>query len=518
MNTKRIITLSLLVVTAVVLIALAVLGVKNIPGLLNNRQASAPDYWPTEGWRTSTPEEQGIDSDKLADMLLAIRDQNVQIHSLRIIRNGYVVLDATFYPYNGKDVHDVASDTKSVMTTLIGIAADQGKLGLDNKMVSFFPDRNISNLDAQKQEITVRHLVSMSSGLDCSPEADERTLKEMVSSPDYVQFVLDRKISWAPGEHFVYCSPAIHMLSPILQQATGIPSLDFARQYLFEPLGIRDAMWEQDPQGYYDGWGDLSLLPQDMAKIGFLFLHQGQWDGKQIISSQWVEQATKAHMYTGDDPYGYGWWIDPAVEGAFRADGRGGQFIFVLPKWNMVVVTTGGGFGMDEIAEMLLASFVDFENPLAANPAGVARLEQAVAAAILPPASTAVTPLPVIATMISGIEYVFQPNPATLQSISFKFDGSSEAAAYYKAEGRPQLPFVIGLDGVYRFSPGPDGRPAVYRGAWIDPQTFFLEYDGITNNDHSMFKFHFEGELVNVSVQETAHEVGVQLVGHSQEP
>jgi DNA-binding NarL/FixJ family response regulator len=200
---------------------------------------------------------------------------------------------------------------------------------------------------AQLHPDVARRLASMSSGLDCTNEADEKTLKEMVASPDYVQFVLDRKVAWAPGEHFVYCSPAIHILSPILQQATGMTTLDFARQYLFEPLGIHDAMLEQDPQGYYDGWGDLSLHPQDMAKIGFLFLNKGQWDGKQIISSKWVEEASQAHMDTGGDPHGYGWWVDPAVEGAFRADGRGGQFIYVLPKWNMIVVTTGGGFGMD---------------------------------------------------------------------------------------------------------------------------------------------------------------------------
>jgi CubicO group peptidase (beta-lactamase class C family) len=132
-----------------------------------------------------------------------------------------VVTDATFYPYDGQTVHNVASVTKSLMTTLIGIAADQGKLDLDDTMVSFFPDRSIANLDPRKEDITVRHLASMSSGLDCTNEADELTLKEMVASPNYVQFVLDREVTWEPGKQFVYCSPAIHLLSPILQQATA---------------------------------------------------------------------------------------------------------------------------------------------------------------------------------------------------------------------------------------------------------------------------------------------------------
>ena len=515
MNAKRSVKRILFAAAGLIVI----LGLGTLAWLMPNGvrawfQADEPDYWPTEGWRVSPPEAQGLDSEKLADGLLAIREQNTMVHSLLIIRNGYVVADATFYPYDGQTVHDMASVTKSVMTTLIGIAADQGKLDLDDKMVSFFPDRPISNLDEQKNQITVRHLAGMSSGLDCTAEADEKTLQEMNASPDFVQFVLDRKVAWTPGEHFVYCSPAIHLLSPILQQATGLSALDFARRYLFEPLGIQAAMWERDPQAYYDGWGDLSLNPHDIAKLGFLFLHKGRWEGQQIVSPQWVEEASKAQIDTGGgEQYGYGWWIDPATAGAYRADGRGGQYIFVLPEWDMVLVTTGGGFQMDDIAQYILASFADFEKPLPANPAGVARLEAAVATVKQPPASTPVAPLPEVAKLISGKTYVFEANPAQLVSISFQFDGSSEATIYVEAGGGPLAAYPVGLDGVYRFSPGFDGRPAAFRGAWIDAQTFFIEYDGIANNDHSMFKFRFEGDQVKVTVQETAHEVGAQFAG-----
>ncbi|HSR29202.1 MAG TPA: serine hydrolase domain-containing protein, partial [Anaerolineae bacterium] len=207
----RLIAVVLAFIIVVVLLALVV-----IPWLRGAESPSAPAYWPTTGWQSSTPEAQGIDSDKLAQALLAMREQNVQIHSLLLIRNGYVVADATFYPYDGQTVHDMASVTKSVMTTLIGITVDQGKLDLDDPMLSFFPDRAIANLDGAKERITVRHLASMSSGLDCTREGDELTLQEMQASPDYVQFVLDRKVAWEPGSHFVYCSPAIHLLSPIL--------------------------------------------------------------------------------------------------------------------------------------------------------------------------------------------------------------------------------------------------------------------------------------------------------------
>lgn len=510
-----------LVIAGLVLAALAVAAISIWQVFLPSSDVPLPDYWPTAGWRSSTPEAQGLDSDQLAGLLLSIRKKNIQVHSLLIIRNGYVVTDATFYPYDGQTPHNVASVTKSLMTTLIGIAADRGKLDLNDTMVSFFPDRPIANLDPRKESITVRHLASMSSGLDCTNEADESTLREMVASPDYVQFMLDRRVTWEPGKQFVYCSPAIHLLSPILQQATGMTTLDFARQYLFEPLGFGEVMWPQDPQGYYDGWADVSLHPHDMARLGLLFLHKGQWDGQQIVSRGWVEEATQVQVATPAedvDPYGYGWWLVPDVEGVYRADGRGGQYIFVLPQWNMIVVTTGGGFEMDQIGEQILASISDSDEPLPANPEGVARLDAAIDAVVEPPEPGPVAPLPDIARSLSGKTYFFALNPVGLKTVRFEFNGSSEATGFIEFSGRPQVSVPVGLDGVFRFSAGPDGRPQVYRGSWTDPHTFLLEYDGITNNDHAFLQFSFEGDRVDVGLQETAHEMGIQLVGRLQQP
>ena len=163
-----------------------------------------------------------MNSAKLAEGLQAIRAQSTHIHSLALIRNDYLILDATFYPYDGGTYHEIASVTKSVMTTLIGIAAGQGKLDLNDKMVSFFPERTIANSGLLKNLITVRQLAGMSSGLDCTSANDEQTLAEMGSAPDWVQFTLDRKVTSLPGTHFEYCSPGMHLLSAILQQATGM--------------------------------------------------------------------------------------------------------------------------------------------------------------------------------------------------------------------------------------------------------------------------------------------------------
>jgi CubicO group peptidase (beta-lactamase class C family) len=494
---------------------LALLILVFIPLLSGPEKISTPTYWPTDGWRSSTPEEHGFNSAKLAEALLTIREQNINIHSLLIIRNGEVVVDAYFYPYDGTTVHDQASVTKSVMTTLIDIADEQGKLQLDDPVVSYFPERTIPNLDAQKESITVRHLASMSSGLDCTSERDEATLNEMMESPDWVQFTLDRTVVWEPGSHFVYCSPGMHLLSPILQHATGITALDFAHQNLFDPMGITDVMWLSDPNGYNRGWADLYLHPHDMAKIGYLWLTKGQWEGKQIVSRDWVENSVKVQMDTGDDDdYGYGWWLSTDEPVSYSAIGRGGQRILVVPAWNLIVVTTGGGFDFDEIEPLLVETIVDLDKTLPANPAGMVQLEEALNAIVQPPEPKTIAPLPDMARNISGKTFAFEPNTLGIENIRFDFNDSDEAILYLTLTDRGQmLPSPIGLDGVYRMYPGDYDLPAGQRGYWADAQTFVLEHDEIAKNDYFTFRMRFEGDRVVVEGLETAHELGVRFEG-----
>ncbi len=474
-----------------------------------------PSYWPTEAWRTSTPEEQGIDSAGMADVLLTIRERKTDIHSFLIIRNGYLVADAYFYPYDGSTVHNLASVTKSVMTTLTAIAADQGKIKLDQKVVSFFPGRTIANMDSLKEKITVRHLTSMSSGLDSVGKAmDEGTLKEMMTTDNFVQFALDRKVIWEPGTHFIYDSPGMHLLSAILQQATGMTALDFARQNLFEPLGIHDVIWPADAQGYNWGWGDLYLHPRDAAKIGYLWMNKGQWEGRQIVPRKWVEESVKTQIKTGeDDDYGYGWWISPE-SGTYTAAGRGGQYIKVPPFLNGFVVTTGGGYDYDEIDPLLNTVRVDLERPLPANPDGVARLEAALEIISQPPAPSPVASLPEVAKTVSGKVIVFEPNPSGLESLKLEFDGSAVATLYLKDTGEPESsPLAVGLDGVYRFSRGEYNLPMCVKGKWEDERTLVAEYDTIGNNDRVILRLSFDGDRVMMEITETAHELGVSLIG-----
>jgi CubicO group peptidase (beta-lactamase class C family) len=510
------------IVAVGILVVLAALVV--IPRLSGTARPNEPPYWPTDGWQTALPETQGVDSTKLAEAMLAWREQAIPIHSLLLIRNGYVVADATFYPYDGQSAHDLASIAKSILTTLIGIAADQGKLSLDDKMVSFFPDRTIANLDARKEAITVRHLASMSSGLNCiRDDMPNNSTGAMYASPDFVQFVLDLPMVAEPGSQFAYCSAAFHPLSAILQQATGMTALEFARQNLFEPLGINDVTWWNDPQGYTNGWADIAMHPQDMAKIGLLFLQQGQWNGQQIVSREWVAEATSTQMTPSDEslrPYGYGWWVEPDREGAYLAGGRLGQYIIVYPEWDMILVATGGGFDVDQIEESLLASFTDREGSLPANPEGVAHLEAAVAEVARPPAAAPVLPLPDVARAISGQTFSFGPNPLGLGSLTFEFDDSAEAIVHLGSlAGDESMAIAIGLDGIYRFTTMlGDGRPGGVRGHWLDPQTFVMEYTGVIANKHTEAHFHFQGDGVEVTLKDLVNGTAAQFRGQLQVP
>jgi len=320
-------------------------------------------------------------------------------------------------------------------------------------------------------------------------------------------------VVWEPGTHFIYDSPAIHLLSPILQQAAGITALEFARENLFKPLGIGEAIWSTDPQGHNLGSEGVYLHPRDAAKIGYLWLNKGVWEGKEVVSRDWVENSAKTQIKTGrDDDYGYGWWVTPE-EGVYTAAGRGGQYIKVVPFYNAIVATTGGGFDYDEIDPLISATLVDPEKPLPPNPAGALRLEEALRTIVQPPAPKPVPPLPKTAKAISGKTFLFDANPAELEASSLEFDGSAEAVWHITLAGGKPASFPVGLDGVYRMSEGNYNLPQGLRGSWTDDRTFVLEYDTIANNDHTIVRMRFEGSRVMVEAQETAHELGLTFEG-----
>ena len=339
-------------------------------------------YWPTEDWPTSTPEEQGMDSEMLADMLKIIEEQDYDVDSVVVVRNGYMVADATIFPFEAGSRHIIYSCTKSVISALVGIAINKGYIeGVDQLVLDFFPKRTVANLDADKETMTLEDVLTMSTGLKCQDSYlyRWRGLRQMERSDDWVQFVLDLPMLEEPGTRFEYCNGASFLLSAIVQETTGMSALAFADEHLFGPLGITDVQWLSSPQGITIGWSDLYMTPHDMAKIGYLYLNEGMWEGEQVVSAEWVKASTREHTSaTLQDSYGYQWWVDDS--GTYMALGYAGQFIFVIPDKDVVAVFVSDLSDNDfYVPQRLLNDFIisaaKSASPLPDNPDGVALLE-----------------------------------------------------------------------------------------------------------------------------------------------
>jgi CubicO group peptidase (beta-lactamase class C family) len=479
-------------------------------------QTTTEIYWPTGGWRSSSPEAQGMDSVKLAEALKYAATRKVPIHNLLIIRNGYVVLDANFYPYQAGQLHDGASMTKSITSTLIGIAMGQHKLtGVNQPVVSLFPQRTIANRDPQKERITIGNLLTMTSGLDCRFGSGEITLREMMQSRDWIQFMLDLPMAAEPGSKYEYCSGGMHLLSGIISKATGIDALEFARREMFQPLGISQVAWPADPNGVTYGWGDLHLQPRDWAKIGYLWLHNGRWENRQIIPADWMQAAAQVHSRAPwGDEYGYGFWIYPDRKPPiYEANGRGGQRLTVVPALNLVVVFTGGGFEPGDIGNFIGQS-IKSDKPLPENPVGVTGLARGISDAARPPETQSVAAQGSIAKAISGKTYQLENNPAGLKSLSVTFSPGNEALIRldFLDGRREQRP--VGLDGVPRLSPGGRfGLPVAITGAWESDDTFVLNYDEVANINSYRFRLTFSGESVSVGLKEATGLIDARFGG-----
>jgi CubicO group peptidase (beta-lactamase class C family) len=295
-------------------------------------------------------------------MIDYIEDEDLDVHSVIVVRHGYVILEEYPAPWQGvsrtqsfNGTHYLYSTTKSFSSSLIGIALDKGYIdNTSQTLLSIFPNHTIANLDERKERITLRDLLTMRSGLPWdetsapfnSPENDIYQIEH--NSSGGVQYVLDRPMEYEPDTMFHYNTGASHLLSGIVQETTGMSTLDFAAEHLFSPLGIDPYYWNSDRMGEYYGGHDLQLRPLDMAKFGYLFLNNGTWDGEQVISSSWVnESTTTVTQFNSERGYAYQWWTLPDV-GVFYAAGLYGQYIFVSPEDDLVAVFTSG-YGSNDI-------------------------------------------------------------------------------------------------------------------------------------------------------------------------
>ena len=331
------------------------------------------DYWPTAGWRTAAPRDQGMDPAVLNDLDTLVPDRYPQVRSLLVVRHGYLVYEHYWQGFDAADGHDSDSVTKSVTSALVGIALGERRLkSLDQTVGELLAAHLPKHADRRFAQVTVQQLLTMTGGLagdDRSTGGDEGLTKRLFKSRDWVGHILGRRLADNPGTTFAYSNASSHLLSAIVADTTGQSTLAFARSRLFGPLGINSdnafepvivepppaheqayeqasVAWPKDPQGYHFGAAWLKLPARDLAKFGYLYLNGGRWNGTQLIPADYVRASIQPHSRPHVlDEYGYGygyqWWttrID--LHDSFFAAGLGGQRVQVIPDLDLVVVIT----------------------------------------------------------------------------------------------------------------------------------------------------------------------------------
>ena len=294
-------------------------------------------------WTTVEPEVVGLDGGRLETMREVIEGLDLPVDSIVILRHGKLVFEHHADPLRKgpNKIHNLYSTTKSVTSLLIGIAIDKGYIeSVDQRVIDFFPDRDIANVDDRKRRMTIEHLLTMTSGLEWEgPDDMYHSWGEAIMSGDPVQYTLDQPMAHEPGEAWYYNGGGSHLLSAILTEATGTTTYRFAREHLFGPLGITRVRWPRDPNGIYYGGQDIWLTPYGMAKLGQLFLNGGIWKGERIVSSEWVADSTRTLAPSWWGGYGYQWWTFPEA-GIYFAAGAFEQRIYASPDLDMIVVVT----------------------------------------------------------------------------------------------------------------------------------------------------------------------------------
>ena len=301
--------------------------------------------WPKEEWTISTLEEHCMDR-AIVEKGVWYLEEAHNFSSLVIIRHGELVYEKYFTRFLTYERRvQVYSVTKSFFSALVGIAMDQGLLdSLDHKVIEYFPEYFYSTTDPRMKEVTLRDLLTMSAGFHWVNDMETQNL--WMRSGNMVEASINWKMRDAPGTVFNYSNANAELLSAILTKIVGEPLRAYAQRNLFSPMGIpnKNWGWGMDDQGYYYGASGLTLRPRDIARFGYLYSNQGYWDGKQVISREWVQQSTTKQIDAYLMDYGYLWWVGHGTDpSSFEARGSRGQCLLIVPGLDLVVAVNGDG-------------------------------------------------------------------------------------------------------------------------------------------------------------------------------
>jgi CubicO group peptidase (beta-lactamase class C family) len=457
----------------------------------------------------STPEAQGLSSADVLKLVDALDTTVHEIHSFLLLRHGQVVAEGFWSPYSGDDIQVLYSGSKSFNATAIGMLVDDGKLSVDDLVVSQFPDLAPAQPDANMARMTIKNLLTMATG----HTQDTIDGMRQAANGEWAKAFLATSVPNAPGSNFLYNSGAAYMLSAIVQRASGQSVDEFLTPRLFEPLGIQRHLWGMSPEGINMGDGGLSVRTEDFAKLGLLYLQGGQWNGAQLLSEQWVTDASSKQISNGNNDgnwsygYGYQFWRSPI---GFRADGSLGQYSFVMPEQDIVLAITSGtsnSGGTDTLMKTVFANVPPVQDaPLPEDGAALQALKDRLAQLSLPLPSGADSSG--MAAQVSGARYTVAGNPQGITGLSFDFNATPPVVTIEDADGPHAIPVGIGSwvrgrtgfkKRINELYDTPEQGIAA-RGAWSADDTFnarmvFTEtpYTAITN-------FKFAGNQVTLDV------------------
>ncbi len=427
----------------------------------------------------STPEAQGISSAAIAEFITAAEKTIYSLHSVMLLRHGRVVAEGWWYPWRPETPHMLFSLSKSFTSTAVGLAIAEGRLTVEDPVLSFFPADTPKKVRNNLAVMKVHHLLSMSTG------HDQDTTERVFSSPNPIKAFLTLPLEHAPGTHFVYNTAASYVLAAILQRLTNQTLTEYLTPRLFEPLGIVGATWESHPNGVnFGGWG-LNIKTQDIARFGQLYLQKGLWNNQRILPESWVDAASTKQVSNVDNPdsdwsqgYGYHFWR--CRHNIYRGDGAFGQFCIIMPDQQAVMAITAGVADMQAILNLVWEKLLPAmgKELFPADETTTKCLSRTLKSlAIYPPQGAPTSPKVV---NLSGRTYTFEPNYETLRSIRFEFGKDAGTITYHllgggKRRGRHSLTFGYGTwqEGI-TFLGGLTSQRVAVCGAWTTEDSFML--------------------------------------------
>ena len=463
----------------------------------------------------SAPELQGLSSASILAFVAAVEKENLGLHSLMVLRHGKVIAEGWWDPYSPNLKHTLFSLSKSFTSSAIGFAVTEGRLQIEDKVVSFFPEDKPADISPYLAAMRIQDLLTMTTG------HDQDTIGPLLQQKEggWVKKFLSLPVEHKPGTHFLYNTGATYMLSAILQKVTNQSVLQYLTPRLFQPLNITGADWESDPEGINTGGFGLRLKTEDIAKFGQLYLQKGKWNGKQLLPARWIEEATsfqvenntsKTPAHEWNQGYGYQFWR--CRHNAYRADGAMGQYCIVMPDQDAVVAMTGETHDMQAIMNQVWEHLLPGMkvSPLNQNKQAQATLNQKLNSLTLLP-NKPVNPSSSV-NNFSGKTFKLQDNALNAQAVSFTFIKNTCRFKLQDDKGENEI--VCGLQDWVKGETRMPGNPPKFVqlkhpddeakvkvaafGSWRDPNTFVMTWAFFETPHSDTITCHFQNDSVQL--------------------